>query len=109
MGSARRARAIDKFVIEYSTMIRPYPYRSKKQVPLQALKACDAPDCLGEGHYRAPKSRHELYDYYWFCLDHVKEYNKAWDYCRGLSHQEFEHLIRTSTVGDRPTWPLGLG
>lgn len=88
-------------------MIRPYPDRgAAKQA--KNIKHCDAPDCGGEGEYRAPKSRAELHDYYWFCLDHVKEYNKAWDYCRGMNAMEIENMIRTSLTGGAPTWPLGM-
>ena len=36
-------------------------------------RPCDWPGCEGEGLYRAPRSRHELYVYSWFCLDHVRQ------------------------------------
>ena len=29
------------------------------------------------GEYRAPKGRERLNEYFWFCLNHVREYNKA--------------------------------
>ena len=41
---------------------------------------CDSPDCQKAGQYRAPKSREHLQDYYWFCLEHVRVYNKSWNY-----------------------------
>jgi len=24
-------------------------------------------------------------EYYWFCLEHVREYNQAWDYFKGMN------------------------
>ena len=57
--------------------------------------------------YRAPRSRGQLSSFYWFCLDHVREYNKAWDYCAGMSMEEIEAHIRADVVGWRPTWPMG--
>ncbi len=73
----------------------------------QQVKFCDAPGCLAAGPYRAPKSRDNLMDYQWFCLDHVRDYNAKWDYCKGMSQTQLEDFIRTSTVGDRPSWPMG--
>ena len=40
---------------------------------------CDHPGCKKAGEYRAPKDRN-LKEYYWFCLEHVQEYNSKWNY-----------------------------
>ena len=71
-------------------------------------RVCDHPDCDEDGLYRAPKSRLNLQDFHWFCLDHVRAYNKSWNYCAGMSEDEIEGEIRRSTVWDRPTWPSHL-
>lgn len=63
---------------------------------------CDMPNCTESGDYRAPKDR-GLKDYYWFCLTHVQEYNKAWDFFSGMSPEDIEHHINTRTVWERPT------
>lgn len=60
------------------------------------------PDCPAHGEYKAPKDR-SLGNYYWFCLDHVQEYNKAWNYFSGMSMADVEDYINSSTVWDRPT------
>lgn len=73
----------------------------------QVRRPCDHPECDGAGDYRAPKSRNHLTDYYWFCLDHVRDYNRAWNYYAGLSPEEIEAATRLDTVWQRPTWPLG--
>lgn len=57
--------------------------------------------------HRAPKSRQQLNEYYWFCLDHVREYNKSWDFYAGMNQTEIEKQVRQDIVGHRPTWPLG--
>ena len=69
--------------------------------------ACQHPGCAADGIYRAPKGRNQLNDYYWFCLDHVREYNKAWDYYAGMDTGAIEKEVRLDTVWQRPTWPLG--
>jgi DnaJ-like protein len=68
---------------------------------------CHHPDCAAAGLYRAPKARDRLNEYYWFCLEHVRAYNKAWDYCAGMSEAELEARIRAATCWERPTWRLG--
>lgn len=71
------------------------------------LRACDAPGCAGEGQFRAPQARDRLTDYYWFCLDHVRSYNAAWNFYAGMSEREIEALNRADVTWWRPTWPLG--
>jgi len=72
-----------------------------------AVRPCDHPGCIAGGEFRAPKSRLELHDYYWFCLDHVRAYNSAWNYYAGMSDNEIEAEIRHDTVWQRPSWRLG--
>lgn len=66
-------------------------------------KQCDMPGCRGHGEHRAPKDR-SLSDHYWFCFDHVKDYNSAWDFFSGMNSNEVEDHILRSMYGDRPTW-----
>lgn len=70
-------------------------------------RPCEAPGCDQPGEYRAPKSRHRLGEYQWFCLPHVREFNLAWDYYKGMSESEIEAHLRSDTSWQRPTWPLG--
>jgi hypothetical protein len=75
--------------------------------PPPVKKSCDHPGCDAQGTFRAPKSREKLNDYFWFCLDHVRVYNSTWDYYAGMGPDEIERSVRSSIVGDRPTWKLG--
>jgi DnaJ-domain-containing protein 1 len=70
-------------------------------------RGCEAPNCGAMGEYRAPKSRNSLRDYWWFCLDHVRAYNAAWDYYKGMTPGQIEAALRSDTSWQRPTWPLG--
>ena len=67
------------------------------------MRSCDHPGCLGGGDFRAPKSRLDLHDYHWFCLEHVRAYNSAWNYYAGMSDAEIEAEIRHDTVWQRPS------
>jgi hypothetical protein len=70
-------------------------------------RICEAPGCMSCGEYRAPRARDRLTDYRWFCLEHVREYNKNWDYFAGLDANQIEAHIRADTTWRRPVWPLG--
>jgi len=71
-----------------------------------SVTICDHQKCNSHGTYKAPKSRLQLNEYYFFCLKHVKEYNKSWDFYKGLSVDQIELSMRKDTVWDRPSWPL---
>ncbi|MBV8776433.1 MAG: J domain-containing protein [Alphaproteobacteria bacterium] len=75
--------------------------------PAPPARLCDHPGCEAGGEFRAPRSRLELNHYYWFCLDHVRSYNAAWNYYAGMSEAEIEAEIRYDTTWQRPTWKLG--
>ena len=67
---------------------------------------CDKAGCSAKGEYKAPKSRIKLNEYYYFCLAHIKEYNKSWDFYKGLTVDQIEQSINKDSVWDRPSWPL---
>ena len=70
-------------------------------------RKCDKYGCSKEGHYRAPKSPGNLREYYYFCLEHIREYNKSWDYFEGCSEDFFHDYMLKDITGHRPTWPMG--
>ena len=84
--------------VEPEELYRPF------RKPQTDQRGCDAEGCAEEGLYRAPVSRHQLNQYYWFCLDHVRDYNRAWNYFSVLTPEEVEMLVREDTVWQRPTW-----
>lgn len=65
---------------------------------------CEITGCPHLGEFRAPKSRYDLQHYYWFCLDHVREYNQNWDFFKGMNRVEIEHHMYKTMVWDRPSW-----
>ncbi len=73
------------------------------------MRCCDWPGCEEAGDHRAPRSPQELNQYRWFCLDHVRVYNRSWNYYAGMSETEVEADLRRDTVWRRPSWPTGGG
>jgi hypothetical protein len=71
-----------------------------------SIKRCDFDKCAEKGEFKAPKSRKLLNDYFYFCLNHIKEYNKSWDFYKGMTVNQIENSMRSDTVWDRPSWPL---
>ncbi len=72
-------------------------------------RLCEHPQCGVPGLYRAPASPQRLNSYRWFCLQHIREYNAAWNYYSGLSDATVEQLRREDTVWRRPSWPFTQG
>jgi hypothetical protein len=68
---------------------------------------CAWPGCDAAGDYPAPETRDRLRSFRWFCLEHVRAYNLAWDYFAGMSGPEIEAHQRADTTWHRPTWRLG--
>lgn len=68
-----------------------------------SVQICEMPGCQENAEHRAPKHR-GLNEYYMFCFDHIKEYNKAWDFFEGMSEREVQDHMLKSMYGDRPTW-----
>lgn len=55
-------------------------------------RKCEAAGCGEPGEFRAPGSRAAGFDgpgnWRWFCLDHVREFNSAYDWFEGMSADE---------------------
>lgn len=83
------------------------PFKHSGAETEKAVRVCDHPGCTEEGVHRAPRSRDQLNEYYWFCLDHVRAYNRAWNYFAGMSENEIEYERQRDTTWHRPSWPFG--
>lgn len=66
--------------------------------------SCNVEGCAQPGAYKAPKSREQIDEYEWFCLDHIRERNQKWDFFSGMKSDEIEAFIHDSVTGHRPTW-----
>jgi len=90
-------------------MRRPVPNAINQPFARKQPQArpCDHAGCGEVGEHRAPVARDRLHEYHWFCLEHVRAYNLAWDYFAGMSEAEIERERRSDTVWQRPSWPLG--
>ena len=77
-----------------------------------AIHQCDHPGCDKKGEYKAPRDK-SLKSYYWFCLEHVQEYNSKWNYYVDNSseendeHEAFHKKARFSSFHSRIKYKFG--
>ena len=69
-------------------------------------RACDFPDCKEAGAYRAPKSPDLLNEFFWFCKDHIREYNLKWNFFQGTTDDDFQKFLDKDRVWERETRPF---
>lgn len=72
-----------------------------------STRVCEHPGCQETGQYRAPKSPDDLDEFYWFCKDHVREYNLKWNFFQGQTEEELNAQIDKDRVWERETKPFG--
>ncbi|APX90577.1 molecular chaperone DnaJ [Brevirhabdus pacifica] len=70
-------------------------------------RQCEHAGCEEAGQYRAPKSPDTLDDYFWFCKDHVREYNLKWNFFNGATEEEYMDQVDKDRVWERETKPFG--
>ncbi|MAH78373.1 MAG: hypothetical protein CBE14_002235 [Rickettsiales bacterium TMED254] len=78
-----------------------FPWDEKKL----NIKKCDQINCNNQGDYKAPKSinSNEVYN---FCLEHVKIYNKRWNFFAGKSQKQIYQFLKEETYINKPTRPM---
>ncbi|HLQ19692.1 MAG TPA: DnaJ domain-containing protein [Tabrizicola sp.] len=71
-----------------------------------ADRPCDYPQCKEKGAFRAPKSPDLLDEFFWFCKDHIREYNLKWNFFQGTTDEEFQKFLEKDRVWERETKPF---
>ena len=64
---------------------------------------CDYNNCNNVGKYKAPIERDNSKKYKWLCLEHIKEFNKTWDYFKGMSDEDVIKFLKSDMTWHRPT------
>jgi curved DNA-binding protein CbpA len=81
--------------------------RQRRPAEEPKKRACDADGCTASGEFRAPKGREAEGEFFWFCLGHVRAYNKSYNYFSGMNDGDIQSYQKNSAVGHRPTWRMG--
>ena len=69
--------------------------------------ACQWDGCKEPGTHRAPVGRMKEGEYFKFCFQHVREYNKGFNYFSGVPDSEIARYQKEAMTGHRPTWTMG--
>ncbi|MFY0622039.1 MAG: J domain-containing protein [Pelagimonas sp.] len=68
-----------------------------------STRECEHEGCTEPGKFRAPKAPDVLDDFYWFCKDHVREYNAKWSFFDGKTEAEKNAQDSADKVWERKT------
>ena len=68
---------------------------------------CDWKNCSKIGSYKAPMEKDNSKVYRWLCLDHIKEFNKSWDYFNGMTENQIFEFIKSDMTWHKPTQSFG--
>jgi len=68
---------------------------------------CDWKNCSKVGGYKAPMEKDNSKVYRWLCLDHIKEFNKSWDYFNGMTENQIFEFIKSDMTWHKPTQSFG--
>ena len=68
---------------------------------------CDYKNCKKIGKYRAPIEKDNSKKFRLLCLEHIKEFNKSWDYFKGMSGQEIYDFLKSDITWHKPTQSFG--
>jgi len=94
-----------KLTSKYFDQIRVKPEEDRLQEKDEPQ--CEWPGCSNIATNRAPKGRGKEGEYHNYCLVHVREYNKSYNYFSGMDNDDVVDYQKSAMTGHRPTWSMG--
>ena len=64
---------------------------------------CEWKNCKESGQFKAPLEKDNSKNYKWLCEEHIKLFNKNWNYFEGMSQNEIEDFLKSDLTWHRPT------
>ena len=68
---------------------------------------CEWSNCMEIGQFKAPTEKDNSKNFKWLCEQHIKLFNKNWDYFDGMSQSEIESFLKSDLTWHRPTQRFG--
>ena len=68
---------------------------------------CEWENCKESGKFKAPQERDNSKNHKWLCEEHIKLFNKNWNYFEGMSQHEIENFLKSDLTWHRPTQQFG--
>ncbi len=64
---------------------------------------CEWENCNESGEFKAPLEKDNSRKYRWLCEEHIKLFNKNWNYFDGMRQNEIEDFLKSDLTWHRPT------
>jgi len=68
---------------------------------------CEWDNCKEIGDFKAPVEKDNSKKYKWMCEEHIKLFNKNWNYFEGMNQSEIESFLKSDITWHRPTQKFG--
>ena len=68
---------------------------------------CEWENCKETGKFKAPLEKDNSKNYKWLCEQHIKLFNKNWNYFEGMSQYQIEDFLKSDLTWHRPTQKFG--
>ena len=68
---------------------------------------CEWGNCREAGEFKAPTEKDNSKNFKWLCEEHIKLFNKKWNYFEGMSQNEIESFLKSDLTWHRPTQKFG--
>ena len=68
---------------------------------------CEWDNCKESGEFKAPLEKDNSRKYRWLCEEHIKLFNKNWNYFDGMRQNEIEDFLKSDLTWHRPTQKFG--
>ena len=68
---------------------------------------CEWDKCSKTGMYKAPVEKDNSRKFRLFCLEHIKIFNKNWNYFSDMNENEIEYFIKSDLTWHKPTKSFG--
>ena len=68
---------------------------------------CEWENCKETGKFKAPAEKDNSKNFKWLCEEHIKLFNKKWNYFDGMSQSEIENFLKSDLTWHRPTQKFG--
>ena len=64
---------------------------------------CEWDNCKENGSFKAPVEKDNSRNFKWLCEEHIKLFNKNWNYFEGMSQDQIEVFLKSDLTWHRPT------
>src|ERR1700741_4642532 len=90
-----------------SIRVKPRLRATQEKRAREVVVTCEWPHCKEKGSHRRPKGRNNSREYFYFCLNHVREYNQSYNFFSGMNADAVARYQKDALTRHRPTWKMG--